>query len=172
MRGHVLRQKSLAVTVSDQARRIIESLGLASHPEGGWFREIYRSSSVVETPRGARSAVTAIYYLLQAGQFSRWHVVESDEVWHFLGGEVLELITYAGTGGAVCRYVLGGGGDAQSVAVVPAGVWQTARPLGGYSLVGCTVAPGFDLADFRFVSALPDHGRHFVGELAAYVGLL
>lgn len=160
------------MTPSGQVRGIIDSLGLGPHPEGGWYREIYRSSGVVETPRGARSAVTTIYYLLPAGQVSRWHVVESDEVWHFYGGDVLELITYAAASGELCRYRLGGAAGTQRVAVVPAGTWQAARPLGAYSLVGCTVAPGFDFADFRFVSAIAEHRRHFAGEMAAYMGLL
>lgn len=152
-------------------RGLIDSLGLVPHPEGGWYREIYRSPSVVDTPRGPRAALTTIHYLLEAGRFSRWHVVESDEVWHFEGGDALELIAYVPATGVSCRHVLGHAG-AEPVAVVPAGVWQAARPLGAYALVGCTVAPGFDFADFRFVAALPDHAAHFAGALAAYAGLL
>jgi predicted cupin superfamily sugar epimerase len=73
----------------DSAAQWIEQLGLQPHPEGGWYREVHRTAARVETERGVRSALTTIYYLLEQGQLSRWHVVESDEVWHFYGGAPL-----------------------------------------------------------------------------------
>ncbi len=76
------------------AADLIARLGLKPHPEGGWFREVHRATDRVETARGSRSALTTIYYLLEKEQISRWHVVESDEIWHFYAGAPLELLVY------------------------------------------------------------------------------
>lgn len=155
------------------ARELIEKLGLVPHPEGGWYREIYRSRERVQTRRGLRSALTTIYYLLERGQLSRWHVVQSDEIWQFLGGAALELMEYDPTTSRLQRHVLG---DLQqgnaTVAVIPAQVWQAACTRGDYSLVGCTVGPGFEFEDFRFVATLPGHEAHFAGPLAPLATLL
>jgi uncharacterized protein len=163
----------------EPAAALVERLGLAPHPEGGWYREIHRAAERITTPRGERSALTTIYYLLEQQQLSRWHVVASDEIWHFYAGAPLELFTYAPATLALKRHVLGPpvgvgtpGGAQEPVGIVPAGVWQAARSTGAWSLVGCNVGPGFDFADFRFVSALPDHQRHFEGELSRYSDLL
>jgi len=170
------------VRASDRASarvtELVKRLALEPHPEGGWYRELYRSATRIPTDRGPRSALTTIHYLLERHQLSRWHVVESDEVWHFYAGAPLELLEYAPTSRKLVRHVLGDvdqGEDsatAKSVAVIPAGVWQAARSLGDYSLAGCTVAPGFEFADFRFVADLPAHSDHFAGELTAFSGLL
>ncbi len=155
------------------ARKLIESLELAPHPEGGWYRELYRSATQVETPRGTRSALTKIYYLLEPGQFSRWHVIDSDEIWHFYAGGTLELLAYDPQARQIERSLLGNPLDGHgSVAVIPAGHWQAARVLDGFALVGCSVAPGFEFSEFRFVAALPEHGAHFSGELASLASLL
>jgi predicted cupin superfamily sugar epimerase len=154
----------------DSAAQWIERLGLQPHPEGGWYREVHRAAARVETERGVRSALTTIYYLLEQGQLSRWHVVESDEVWHFYGGAPLELLAYEPRARVFRRAVLGANGE--SIGVIEAGVWQAARSLGVYSLVGCTVGPGFEFADFRFVAGIAGHEVHFEGELACYAGLL
>ena len=154
----------------DSARQWIDRLALQPHPEGGWYREVHRASASVQTERGPRSALTTIYYLLERGQLSRWHVVESDEVWHFYGGAPLELLAYDPRSRALRRTVLGSNGE--SIGVIEGGVWQAARSLGEYSLVGCTVGPGFDFADFQFVSALSGHAAHFAGELARYPAFL
>ncbi len=151
-------------------RQLIDALQLQPHPEGGWYREIYRSPLVVRTARGERSAITTIHYLLAAGQFSRWHIVESDEIWHFYRGEPLELLTYDPASRQLISHQLCSSG--QHVAVVPAGVWQAARPLGAYSLVGCTVGPGFAFEDFRLVSALPAHVAHLDGGFGKHRNLL
>jgi predicted cupin superfamily sugar epimerase len=138
---------------------IAEALGLEPHPEGGWFRETYRSRVRFEPPGfGAeRSAATAIYYLLGPGDQSRWHTVRSDELWLWHRGGPLELLL--GGGGerpeaAPARIVLGldtAAGQAPQ-ALVPAGTWQSARPAGGEEvLVTCVVAPGFEFADFRLL---------------------
>ena len=134
---------------------VVRRLGLSPHPEGGFYRETFRSPSLLRLPDGrARAASTAIYYLLPSGSHSAWHQVASDEVWHHYDGGALRL------------YVLGGGEHrldaAHPQAVVPAGSWQAAEPEGEAVLCGCTVAPGFDFADFRLgeveslVQAFPD----------------
>lgn len=144
------------------AAAIIDRLALQPHPEGGWYREIYRSRQAVLTSAGPRSAFTDIYYLLECGQQSRWHVVDADEAWHFHSGAPLQLYLYEPASGALTERLLHTPGlDREPTAVVPAGAWQAARSLGEFSLVGCSVAPGFEFSGFRFVAHLPDHARHF-----------
>ena len=155
------------------AAKLVERLELKPHPEGGWYRELHRSAVRVETARGSRSALTTIHYLLERGQLSRWHVVEADEVWHFYAGAPLELLAYDPQTRKLHRRTLGPVSDGgESVAVIATGVWQAARSLGDYSLVGCSVGPGFEFEDFRFVSALDGHSAHFTGELVGYGNLL
>jgi predicted cupin superfamily sugar epimerase len=128
---------------------------------------------VVQRGGVGRDALTTIYYLLAAGQLSRWHVVALDEVWHFHEGDGLELLAWRPGAAAVEAIELGpvSGGGARPLHVVPRGVWQAARPLGAYALVGCTVAPGFDFADFRFGADLPEADAVFAGPLAPYEAL-
>jgi predicted cupin superfamily sugar epimerase len=155
------------------ARELVDELALQPHPEGGWYREIHRSRERVQTGRGPRSALTTIHYLLEQQQSSRWHVVEADEVWHFYAGAPLELLEYDPATHRLAHHVLGDVREGnESVAVIAAGVWQAARSRGDYSLVGCTVGPGFEFEDFRFVAALPGHAAHFGGELAQFADLL
>jgi predicted cupin superfamily sugar epimerase len=141
-----------------RVRILTESLGLERHPEGGRFRQIFKSTSGVDTKDGrpTRSAMTSIYYLLSEGEVSRWHRVRSDEIWHFYEGDPLELIVaspdFARVHNHRLEHVGHGGGPVQ---VVPAHWWQAARSLGAYSLVGCTVAPGFEYDDFAFLSDEP-----------------
>lgn len=133
---------------------LIDRLGLQPHPEGGHFREIYRSSSWVASGAGGdpRTALTTIYFLLRRGEHSRWHRLRSDEVWHYCEGDPLELVWTDERLQRVSRAVLGRLADsARPMAVVPAESWQAARSLGDYTLVGCTVGPGFDFADFRLM---------------------
>jgi len=131
---------------------VIERLGLAPHPEGGFFRETFRAPQTVTAPFApvSRSASTAIYFLLRAGEFSAFHTVLSDEVWHHYTGATLELHTID-RGGNHQRVELGPRvlhGECPQW-VVPAGTLQAARVIGeGFALCGCTVAPGFDFADF------------------------
>jgi uncharacterized protein len=151
----------------------IARLKLQPHPEGGWYREIYRSQDLVAATRGRRAAITTIYYLLEHGQVSRWHVVASDEIWHFYAGDSLELLRYSPESRSLDTIALGRNAANESlVSVVPAHAWQAARPLGSYALVGCTVGPGFDFADFTFVADVPKHREHFVGALAPLASLL
>jgi predicted cupin superfamily sugar epimerase len=137
---------------------LVRALALRPHPEGGHFAEVYRSPRLVRPAGRAveRSALTTIYFLLAAGEHSRWHRVLADEVWHFYEGEPLELLWMPSPDGAVERRRLGATGDARRVAVVPAGAWQAARPLGAHALVGCTVGPGFDFADFALLADHPE----------------
>ncbi|HJS21691.1 MAG TPA: cupin domain-containing protein [Steroidobacteraceae bacterium] len=155
------------------AQRLIEQLGLAPHPEGGWYRQIHRSALTVQAPGGERAALTTIYYLLERDQVSRWHVVDADEAWHFYAGAPLELCIYYPRTQQLSRRELGSPADGRdSVAVVAADAWQAARSTGEYSLVGCTVGPGFEYSGFRFVSDLSDHRRHFEGVLHPLAHLL
>jgi predicted cupin superfamily sugar epimerase len=156
------------------ARDLVSTLELAPHPEGGWYREIHRSSISVQSGRGPRSAVTTIHYLLTAEQVSRWHEVSSDEIWHFEAGSPLELLAYHPETRVLQRNVLGSLEQGhRPVVVIAAGIWQAARSLGAHTLAGCTVGPGFDFEDFRFVKALPGHEIHFHrGELQALAALL
>jgi len=137
-------------SLTDQ--EVIAALGLAPHPEGGFFRETFRAPATVAAPFGpvSRAASTAIYFLLRAGEFSAFHRVLSDEVWHHYLGATLELHTID-RAGQHQRIELGPhlqhGERPQWV--VPAGRLQAARVIGdGFVLCGCTVAPGFDFADF------------------------
>jgi predicted cupin superfamily sugar epimerase len=134
--------------------RLIRALGLKPHPEGGYYREIWRSRLIV-TPsdgRGERAALTAIYFLLPAGAVSRWHRVHSDEVWQYCEGEPLELLQLPPAEWRLHRARLGPLATEQTpIVTVRAGWWQAAHPVGSYSLVICTVAPGFEFADFELL---------------------
>ncbi len=157
----------------DPAQTLITRLRLEPHPEGGWYREVHRSAELITTARGPRSALTSIYFLLEARQKSRWHVVGSDELWHHIGGAPLELVTYAPDAKTVRHFVLGSPNDAREpTGIVQAGVWQAARSLGEWSLLACDVGPGFDFEDFRFISGMPGHEAHFAGALMDFADLL
>jgi predicted cupin superfamily sugar epimerase len=137
--------------MNEEANRLVAALRLAAHPEGGFYRETFRAPYVVQTPRGPRAASTAIYFLLPAETFSAIHRVHSDEVWHHYDGDSLELHTINESGEHVMT-VLGRRVEQGELPqhVVPAGVWQAAVPRGTrFALCGCTVAPGFDFADFE-----------------------
>lgn len=146
-----------------QADLLIARYGLQPHPEGGWYCELHRSSSVVQRGDGAkRSPLTVILFLLQSGEISRWHRVSgADETWHFAGGDPLELFTLDHSQAAMRRQVLAAPTLDRStpVAVVSAGCWQAARSMGDWSLVSCCVGPGFDFADFTLLSDLPQDQR-------------
>ncbi|MHC4561721.1 MAG: cupin domain-containing protein [Planctomycetota bacterium] len=134
---------------------LINRLGLRPHPEGGWFRETYRSSLVIPAAVAGRQAErhcsTAIYYLLTASDVSNFHRLGSDEVFHFYCGDPVTMVHL---GQAGCETITLGsdvaGGHRPQV-IIPAGTWQAAHlaELGHFALMGCTVAPGFDFADFE-----------------------
>ena len=123
--------------------------------EGGYFRRTYTSPATVDLPRGTRVQSTAIYYLLEAGTFSEMHVLDSDEMFHFYLGDPVEMLQLHPDGGSA---VLTLGQDLKAgqhvQLLVPAGVWQGTRLIGNgkIALLGCTVTPGFDFADYRNAS--------------------
>lgn len=130
---------------------IIEALGMQQHPEGGWYAETFRDDR-----GGPRGHSTAIYYLLQRGERSHWHrVKDAAEVWHFYAGSPLAL--YRSDDGITVETIVLGADlprGERPQAIIPADSWQAAETLGDFTLVGCTVAPGFDFAVFEM--APPD----------------
>lgn len=148
-----------AAALPPRARALIRKLGLRPHPEGGFYSEIHRSAETVSTRRGDRSAVTVIYFLLARGARSLFHRVESDEIWHHCEGAPLRLLRLDPDFGAKEELRLGPLGRGMApVAVIPRGHWQAAESLGEYTLVDCTVGPGFDFADFGLVDAATGGG--------------
>jgi predicted cupin superfamily sugar epimerase len=136
-----------------EAEALIRALELVPHPEGGYFRETFRSPELPFelSGRGRRAASTCIYFLLKSGDFSAFHRVSSDEVWHHYLGVPLELHCLDRERGhthvRLGPDILAG---ERPQHVVPAGTFQAARPArSGFTLCGCTVAPGFDFADFE-----------------------
>lgn len=132
------------------AAEIIQRLGLTPHPEGGHYRETWRAPA----QSGERSSGTAIYYLLSAGERSHWHKVDAAEIWHWYAGAPLELSLSPDACG-VTIHQLGNqleNGQLPQV-IVPADCWQSAASLGEWSLVGCTVSPGFDFEGFTMAPA-------------------
>jgi predicted cupin superfamily sugar epimerase len=132
------------------AEEVARLLELAAHPEGGFYRETFRDPAL--TTEG-RAVSTAIYYLLREGELSAWHRVDAAEIWHFYAGAPL-MLTLSADGRAASTQVLGpdlSGGQRPQV-VVPAFHWQSAKSLGRWTLVGCTVAPGFEFAKFELAA--------------------
>lgn len=144
----------------NRPEELIKSYGLSAHPEGGFYRETYRSGEVISQDalpqrfRGSRLFSTAIYFLLLKGNFSAFHRIQSDECWHFYEGDALVIHVLDPQQG-YHSIRLGSNARAGEVyqAVVPAGCWFASESTGDYSLVGCTVAPGFDFADFELAQA-------------------
>jgi uncharacterized protein len=128
------------------AEDVIRLLDLKPHPEGGHYRETFRDS---QTTDGGRAASTAIYFLLKRGERSHWHRVDAAEGWHWHAGSALELRISAGTGTQILRLGPDLAIGERPQAVVPARVWQVAESLGDWTLVGCTVAPGFRFEGFE-----------------------
>jgi predicted cupin superfamily sugar epimerase len=128
------------------AAEIVRLLGLKPHPEGGHYLETHRDAR-----DAGRAASTAIYYLLARGERSHWHRVDAVEVWHYYAGSALQLEMAASDNGPLKRITLGpdiAAGERPQV-VVPAHAWQAAESLGDWTLVGCTVAPGFEFEGFE-----------------------
>jgi hypothetical protein len=134
----------------DDPAALIAELGLQRHPEGGWYRQTWAEPG----PTAQRPASTAIYYLLRAGELSRWHRVDATEVWHHYAGAPLEIRLAADDDGPVETHRLGTSlaeGERPQL-IVPAGEWQTARSLGAWTLAGCTVSPGFTFDGFELAA--------------------
>lgn len=140
-----------------RVQQLIEQLGLQPHPEGGYYREVYRAELLVNSDivDDLRAAATDIYFLLPAGQISRWHRVAHDELWNFYEGSplILQQLSPDFTRHS-CRQLDPQIGQFKQL--VAAGSWQAAESCGDYTLVGCTVSPGFEFADFRMLKDLPE----------------
>lgn len=152
----------------------IKNLHLIPHPEGGFFKEIYRSGQQIDASalqngqKGSRNISTAIYYLLQSGDFSSFHRIKSDELWHFYYGASIALYIIDEEGKLTTKY-LGGNLQEQQLPVVhvPKNAWFAAEVVGSNSFVlaGCTVAPGFDFEDFEMgnrqslINAYPEYAQ-------------
>jgi predicted cupin superfamily sugar epimerase len=151
---NVMGQPSGHLAARQRAAALRRSLQLQPHPEGGDFRELFRSARVVQPQDGrpARSALTCIDFLLEAGQYSAWHRVASDEAWHLLEGGPLRLWLVPPDLSALTHVDLAPVDDVGHAPrhVVPAHWWQAAEPLGTFAYVGATVGPGFEFADFGF----------------------
>ena len=134
---------------------LIKKYDLEPHPEGGYFKEVYRSSQEVrsEKVQETRNALTHIYFLLRKGEVSRFHRVHHDEIWNFYEGDPLKLIEFNGE--KIEEKIIGQEGN--YVAIVQGGVYQAAETTGEYTLVGCSVAPGFDFKDFSFIDDETQH---------------
>ncbi|MEX1202346.1 MAG: cupin domain-containing protein [Ferruginibacter sp.] len=138
--------------------KLINKYSLLPHPEGGWYIETFRSKEIIAADQlsnkfsGERVMSTAIYFLLEQGNFSAFHRIQSDECWHFYAGQTLEMYVLDDRGGLVITRL---GSDIEAgdcyQYVVPANHWFASRPAANssYCFVGCTVAPGFDYADFE-----------------------
>lgn len=135
--------------MTPEAAAIIAALGLKPHPEGGHYVETFRDAD----PGGGRARSTAIYFLLAAGERSHWHRVDAAEAWHYYAGAGLTLRLSA-DGLTIREHRLGAdlAGGERPQCVVPAGVWQAAESRGAWTLVGCTVAPGFEFAGFELAA--------------------
>jgi len=145
--------------MSSRADALVRELQLAPHPEGGFYRELFRSRRMVRTDdgRSERWAATTIFYLLRDTDVNKWHRVASDEIWHWYEGAPLELHLLDPPLTRAKMELVGPVATEQvPVRVVPAGCWQAVRCTGEYTLAGCTVAPGFEFSDFRLLREFPD----------------
>jgi uncharacterized protein len=131
-------------------QNLIDKYKLVPHPEGGYYAVVYESKQSVESPvvNKIRKAVTHIYFLLLKGQVSLFHKVAHDEIWNFYQGDPLKLVIY---NGSKVEEIIIGCGCSNYVAIIEGGVYQAAESTGHYTLVGCSVAPGFEFEDFSFL---------------------
>jgi predicted cupin superfamily sugar epimerase len=151
-----------------RALELIDTLQLAPHPEGGHYRRVYESTKQVETNGVLRPALTSIQFLLTEGVGSRWHRVDAAEVWDWQEGDAVELLMYDASARALSRAQIDTSArGGQLVQVVPAGIWQSARTHGDYSLVNCSVSPGFMWSGLEML----DEGSPLAEELRAAGGL-
>lgn len=152
----------------------IEQLKLLAHPEGGFYKEIYRSELILDRQslpdsfKGDRHSSTSIYYLLQTGDFSAFHRIASDELWHFYAGDCLEIFELSSSGKMITHLLGNNPEQGENLQVlITAGNWFASRPAQGtkFSLAGCTVSPGFDFEDFEIaerdmlLNQFPEHQK-------------
>jgi predicted cupin superfamily sugar epimerase len=151
----------MTMTQPISVEKLVERLGLVPHPEGGYFREVFRAATMLEHPGipagedARRCSGSLIYYLLETGDFSAFHRVRwTDEIWHFYAGGPVELHTIDESGRHTVTTLHNSLGETEPACVVPAGHWQAARLADDspWALCGCTVAPGFEFADFEMPS--------------------
>jgi len=161
--------------MNPRASVLIDLLGLDPHVGGGYIGDVFRSAKLVHLPGSfdTRRAMTSAYYLLAAGEFDCWHRLAGDEVWHFIEGAPMELLWIEPGGEKDTRALLGEVAiESRPVAVVPGGCWQMARTTGAYTLVGCTMGPGFEYVDYQAIKDLPDEAGEFqrrFPEFAVYI---
>jgi len=146
---------------------LIDKYKLVPHPEGGYYAVVYESKQAVTSPvvNKDRKAVTHIYFLLLKGQVSIFHSVAHDEIWNFYQGDPVKLIKY---NGSTVEEVILGSGCSDYVSIVEGGVYQAAETTGVYSLVGCSVAPGFEFEDFSFLRDDLKTKQKFLKEFPGY----
>lgn len=162
------------VNDSARAQSLIRRLALRPHPEGGHYREVFRSAQEVPVAAGVRAAATTIYFLLERGQKSLLHRVSSDEIWHYYEGAPLRLHDVSPTLTRAATHRLGPErGKTRQVVTIVGNRWQAAQSTGAYTLVGCTVAPGFDFCDFTLLRDHPREAeklRRHLPALSSFVG--
>lgn len=142
----------------------LQSTDLIEHPEGGRFREVFRSGHIVRTASGHdRSAITHIYFSLQEGEVSRFHRVVSDEIWNLYEGDLLRLYTWDESDGRLICTELSAR-TRNFCHVIPAGIWQAAEPIGSSVLVGCSVGPGFAFEDFSLMQRDAHEARQLLAQ--------
>ena len=148
-------------------QNLIDKYNLIPHPEGGYYAVVYESKQSVKSPvvNKVRKALTHIYFLLLKGQVSIFHKVAHDEIWNFYQGDPLKLIKYNGS--KVEEDVIGSG-CSDYASIVEGGVYQAAESTGVYSLVGCSVAPGFEFEDFLFLRDELDTKEKFIQKFPVY----
>ena len=148
-------------------QNLIDKFKLVPHPEGGYYAVVYESKQSVKSPvvNKVRKALTHIYFLLLKGQVSIFHKVAHDEIWNFYQGDPLKLIKY---NGSKVEEVIIGSGCSDYASIVEGGVYQAAESTGVYSLVGCSVAPGFEFEDFLFLRDELDTKEKFIQKFPGY----
>jgi hypothetical protein len=148
-------------------QNLIDKYNLKPHPEGGYYAVVYESKQAVTSPvvNKNRKAVTHIYFLLLKGQVSLFHKVAHDEIWNFYEGDPLKLIKYDGL--TIEEDIIGSGCD-NYVSIVEGGIYQAAETAGAYSLVGCSVAPGFEFEDFSLLRDETEPKETFLKEFPGY----
>jgi len=151
---------------------VMKPIDLIKHPEGGQFREVFRSANTVTIQDGrTRSALTHIYFSLKAGELSRFHKVASDEIWNLYQGPGVKLYTWDGQNKPPKCTAITAGNNCFCY-VVPAGIWQAAEPISETVLMGCSVAPGFEFSDFTLIDPNSEEAQLLISiapEMARYI---